>query len=97
MATGTIGNTNYANISTDNSIHENVTITSYTSSNPYTAPCDGYVLAEATSSGYGKIGLYGPNMTLSIAPSQWGNMFVKKGTTLYMVTNISRAFFRAFW
>lgn len=97
MATGTIKNTNYSDISTDNTLHVNVDISAYTSSNPYIAPCDGYVAAEANSSGYGRIQLYGLNMALSIAPSQWGNMFVKKGTSLYMMSNISRAYFRAFW
>ena len=97
MATGTIGNTNYANISTDNTTHVNIDITSRTSSDPYIAPCDGYIVAQATTSGKGAINLYGANIQLDIPAGYWGNVFVKKGCSCYCASNILRAAFRAFW
>lgn len=97
MATGTIKNTEYSNITSSQTSIVNVEITSYNSaSNRYTAPRDGYVIAQA-SSGTGSIDLYKANMTIDIPASSWGVVFVKKGCLINMVSNISRAFFRAFW
>ena len=97
MATGTIGDTNYANISANNTVLINTDISAYTSSNPFVAPRDGYIMAQATTSGKGVINLYGASIQLDIPAGYWGDVFIKKGCSCYCASNISRAFFRAFW
>ena len=98
MATGTIKNTKYSDMTALNgSATYNVEITSYnTVNNQYEAPCDGYILAQA-SGGVGTMSLYGAFLTMNIPNSQWGVMFVKKGGKAYCYEHIGRAFFRAFW
>lgn len=96
MAEGIIKNTKYADIIAINNDYTSwADLISNTSSNPYTAPRDGYVFAKALN-GTGRIRLY-DKLAIDIPSGLWYSCPVKKGGHIYKEENISNIVFAAFW
>ena len=91
MASGML-DTEYANITTDNALRYNETITDHDISNPYYCPCDGYVLIQ----GVGTVSLYNTALSVSEQTQGFACMFVKKGCKIQN-SNAPLVIFRAFW
>ena len=84
-------------ISYTNTLKNNVNLASYTSSNRYTAPTDGYVWVRTD----GQADIHIANGLGATIRSSNGNdtdgcVYVKKGLTLYVDGIFSYAYFRSF-
>ena len=92
MATGIIKGV----VTHTNSMKYNVNILSYDENNSYTAPCDGYVIAESSrSSNGGAIVIANRTLTHTVAPGAYATVFIQKGLHVFgenLVTMIFRAF-----
>ena len=65
-----------------------VDITSYTASNKYTCPSDGYIYLSTSSAGaYVTISLGGPYISAIQGGSNYNSIFVKKGLRVWTVTS----------
>ena len=79
-----------------NTMKYNVNILSYDENNSYTAPCDGYILAESSSNSNGGAIVIG-NKTLNhtVAPGAYATVFIQKGLHVFgenLVTMMFRSY-----